>query len=66
MLKARIKNGIRIAMAFGGSGLFFSSSCSSSDIRAVVAGLEAAAHELNQDENDVTFLDWVQSELDDN
>lgn len=66
MLKTRIRNGIRFVVAFGGSGLFFSSSCSSTDIRAVVAGLEAAAQELNEDENDVTFLDWVQSELDDN
>ena len=38
-------------------------SCSREDIRALVAGLEAATAELDNDE--ITLGDWLSSELDD-
>lgn len=51
---------------FGATMLFSTgSSCSSDSLRAVVIGLDAAANQIEQDNRDISFGDWLSSELDD-
>lgn len=38
--------------------------CDRNELRALVAGLEAATSQLEQDD-DISFSDWLRSELDD-
>ena len=47
-------------------GALHAASCSSEDLRAVVVGLSAAANVIqNQEDRDVSFSDWLASELQD-
>ena len=50
-----------------GGGMLLAASCSQAEIQAVVAGLDAAATVLTHEEEDdkVSFVDWLHSEFDD-
>ena len=70
MTMARInsaKNLWRVAAALFAAGTLFSSSCSSVDVEAIVNALEVAAHQLEQQQqdDDISFGDWLRDELDD-
>lgn len=53
-----------LVMAAGGTVL--SSSCSTSDVKAILAGVEEVTNRLENSQNDgISFGDWLSSELDD-
>jgi hypothetical protein len=45
--------------------MLLSSSCGVAELRALVAGVDAAADRLNGDHDDVSFRDWLADEIDD-
>ena len=49
------------------AGTLFASSCNSADIEAIVNALEVAAQQLEQQQqdDDISFGDWLRDELDD-
>ncbi|MBI4717824.1 MAG: hypothetical protein HY763_08480 [Planctomycetes bacterium] len=57
----RTMRGLVAALA---GGMLAASSCETADVRAVIAGLDAAADQINDDEN-ISFGEWVSSQLDD-
>jgi hypothetical protein len=53
-----------LVLAVGGTVL--ASSCSTSEVKAILAGVEVATNQLDQARNDnISFGDWLASELDD-
>lgn len=46
-------------------GMLHAASCSSEDLRAVVVGLSAAANVIENQDSDISFSDWLASELQD-
>ena len=46
------------------TGALFTASCDLADLDAVAVGIEAATDHLN-DEDDISFGDWLRDELDD-
>ena len=57
-----LKTGAALAV----TGLLFSSSCSLDNLEAVMVGLDAATSHLDRQQNDdITFGEWLLSELDD-
>ena len=46
-------------------GLLLSTSCSLRELEAVSAGLEAATHQLDGEDEDITFGEWLLDELND-
>ena len=70
MTMARInsaKNLCKVAAGLFAAGTLFTSSCSSADVEAIVNALEVAAHQLEQQQqdDDISFGDWLRDELDD-
>ena len=63
-LWSRAKKSAVMAMS---AGTMFASSCSSDTVRAVIAGIDAAAGALDSSisEQDQTFGEWLLGELDD-
>ena len=53
-----------IAASAGAAGLLLASSCNLADLQAVAVGVDAATQYL-EDEDDMTFGEWLMSELDD-
>jgi hypothetical protein len=45
--------------------MLLSSSCGVEELRALVAGVDAAADRLEDDHDDISFGDWLADELDD-
>ena len=62
MVKNRL---VRLTAAALSGGVLAGTSCSSDAIHALVIGLEAAASELDGERDDISFSDWLESELDD-
>lgn len=56
--------GMSAALLVGGS-TFMNTGCSPEVIRALIIGLDAAAGQIEEDNRDVRFSDWLHSELDD-
>ena len=46
-------------------GTLFGATCSSDQIQAIATGLESAASELDNRDNDISFGDWVLDEIKD-
>lgn len=69
MLKRMASYGFRAFVASAGSGLLLAGSCSSAEVKqAVLAGVEVAANDLlnnAQEDDDISFGDWLSSELED-
>ena len=55
----------RYMAAVCAAGMVFGSSCSSDQIRALTAGLEAVADTLNEQDDNMSFGDWLLDELED-
>ena len=47
------------------AGMLFGASCSSDQIQAIATGLQAAASELDDRDDHITFGDWLADELED-
>jgi hypothetical protein len=64
-----VKRLFRAVAGFGAVGVVLGGSCSAAEMQAVVAGLEAVARTLQAVENDetdeISFSDWLVSELED-
>ena len=60
-----VKRLLKLTLGLGVTGTLFGSTCSSPELGAVVAGLEAAASHLEQEQDDISFGDWLRDELDD-
>ena len=53
-----------LVVAAGGTAL--ASSCSTSEVRSVLSGIQAVTVEIDEANNqDISFSDWLASELDD-
>ena len=68
MLKKKSKQNVWRGLALAcAAGTLFGSSCSSSGFQAVVAGLDAAAQELDRGDRseDISFGNWLMDELGD-
>ena len=46
-------------------GTVLASSCSTSEVKAVLAGVELVTDQLSNRDDDLNFGDWLSSELDD-
>ena len=57
----------RVLVLACAAGTLFASSCGSNGLQAVVAGLDAAAQELDRGNrnNDISFGNWLMDELGD-
>ncbi len=55
----------RLGVCLGVVGTVWGTSCSSSQIQAVIVGLEAAANSLDEEDDDISFADWLADELED-
>ena len=66
-LKHSAGNLLKTAVCFSAAGMLLGASCGAQELNAVVAGIEAAAVQLNNHDrdDDVTFGEWLLSELDD-
>jgi len=51
-------------MLVGGT-TFINSGCSTEALNAFIIGLDAAAGQIERDNRDVSFEDWLESEFDD-
>ncbi len=56
---------IRTAVAASSAGMLFASSCSTDQLQAVAAGLDVVFASLNDTDDNITFGDWLLSELQD-
>ena len=65
--KATIKDGWRVAVTLCAAGTLYGSSCSSREIETVLAGVQAVAEVLDgqSQDDDISFGDWLQDELED-
>ena len=55
----------RCALGLCVAGTLFGSSCSSEQIEAVAAGLQAAVSEMDDRDDNISFGDWLMNELED-
>ena len=54
----------RTAILVAGAGTVLETSCSTDQVRAILAGVEVATNQLDQIHNDnISFSDWLSSEL---
>ena len=54
----------RMAILVAGAGTVLETSCSTDQVRAILAGVEVATNQLDQINNDnISFSDWLSSEL---
>ena len=62
----RVVNGTwRAAILLSAAGTMLEASCSTDQVRAILAGVEVATNQLDQAQNDsISFGDWLASELD--
>lgn len=60
-----VRSALRIMVALGGGGLMFAEACTSEQVQqAIVAGLDTATNQLlNPPDDDISFGDWLASEL---
>lgn len=66
MIRNRLfKKLLRAAVGVGAAGMLFGASCTASGLRAIAAGVEAATSQLEQQDNDISFRDWLLNELED-
>jgi hypothetical protein len=68
MQRRMLFGAVRGLVAAAGGGAVLASSCTSSAVQtAVLAGVNAATDSLvnSSQDNDVSFLDWVESEFND-
>lgn len=56
----------RAGLVVAAGGTVLASSCSTSDVKAILAGVELVTNQLDNFQNDnISFGDWLSSELDD-
>ena len=56
----------RAGLVLAAGGTVLASSCSTDQVKAILAGVEVATNQLDQARNDdISFGDWLASELDD-
>ena len=69
MRRRTFSNTVKGLLAVVGGGAVLASSCTSAEFQAaVLAGVNAATDSLvnSTQDNDISFLDWVESEFNDN
>lgn len=54
----------KVLVLLGGATTLLATTCTSNEIAATVAGLDAAAHRLDHQDEDISFGDWLRDELD--
>lgn len=55
----------RAGLVVAAGGTVLASSCSTSEVRTVLAGVEAVTNEIDRARNDnISFSEWLSSELD--
>lgn len=59
-----VSRGCRAGLVLATGGVVLASSCSTSDVTAILAGVNSVANELSEDDGGVSFTDWLASELD--
>ena len=61
----RVVNGTwRAAILVSAAGTVLETSCSTAQMKAILAGVQVATDQLTQSQNDnITFGDWLSSEL---
>ncbi len=52
------------ALSLCAGGLMFAAACNSAALEALIIGLDAAAQQIRDDDDEVTFGDWIESEFD--
>ena len=63
-LKRIIGGAWRGAILLSAAGTMLETSCSTDQVRAILAGVEVATNQLDQAQNDnISFGDWLASEL---
>ena len=65
MIPNRFRNLLRAVVGLTAAGMLFATSCSATGLRAIAAGFDAATTELDHQDDDLTFGEWLLSELDD-
>lgn len=63
--RSRMRRALVNASLIVGGTTFMNSGCSSEAINAFIIGLNAAAGQIENENRDVTFEDWLESEFDD-
>ncbi len=64
-LKRGVPGVWRVGLVLTAGGTILASSCSTSEVRTVLAGVELIVNEINQSQNDtISFGDWLASEFD--
>ena len=66
-IKESVGSLFKMAAGLSVAGTLLGMSCSSEGVQAVVAGIDAVAQSLSQhdQDDDISFGDWLLSELDD-
>ena len=54
----------RCGCALLAGGMVFATSCSTRDIQTVIAGINAVANFLDDDDEDISFGNWLEDEFD--
>lgn len=54
----------RTALMLCSGGLLLNGTCNSVALEALIIGLDAAAQQIRDDDDEVTFSDWIESEFD--
>lgn len=58
-------SGWKTTVAAVAGGTMLASSCTTEQLKAVLAGVEVVAGQLGDKDDDVSFGDWLSAELDD-
>lgn len=63
--RSRVRRMILTASMLVGGTTFINSGCSTEALNAFIIGLDAAAGQIERDNRDISFEDWLESEFDD-
>lgn len=55
----------RAALILCSGGCLLNATCNSAALEAIIIGLDAAAQQIRDEDDEVTFGDWLESEFDD-
>lgn len=65
MSQSKMRRLLMAAMVLASGSTFMTSGCSIEAIRALIIGLDAAAGQIQEENRDITFSDWLEDEFDD-
>ena len=66
MQKKRLSNWLwRSVIGLFAAGTLLGTACDQQTLDALTAGLEAAAQQLQEQDDDISFGDWLESEIED-